>query len=237
MTVREVMVPRVDMVAIERSKSLRELLALFSQSQHSRIPVYEDRLDNVVGIVHAKDALHAIVSAEPCDQDATTVGSLMRDSSVLFVPVTKKLDDLLRELKREKRHMAVVVDEYGGTAGLVTMEDILEEIVGEIQDEYDQEEGTPFTWISGNEVEVEAGMSVTDVNELLGSDIPVEDGYETIAGFLYHRFSAIPEPGARTDYGRYTFVVQAVVAQRITKVLIEIREKPSQPEEEAAADE
>jgi len=233
-TVREVMVPRVDVVAIERTKSLGELLALFAETQHSRIPVYSERLDHIVGIVHAKDALRAIVSGEPYDVDASTADKFVRESSVLFVPMTKKLDDLLRELRREKKHMAIVVDEYGGTAGLITMEDILEEIVGEIQDEYDEEEELPYTWINECQVEVDASMDIADLNELLGGSLPDEEGYETLGGFLYHQFSAIPEPGAQTEYGPFTFIVKSVDAQRISKVLIVIRGEKGTPKAEAA---
>ena len=229
-TVREVMVPRVDVVAIERTKSLNELLKLFVETQHSRIPVYDERLDTIVGIVHAKDALRAIVSGAPLDRESTTAQALVRESSVLFVPVTKKLDDLLRELRWEKRHMAIVVDEYGGTVGLVTMEDILEEIVGEIQDEYDEEEETLYRWVSERQVEVDAGMNIADVNELLNSNLPDENGYDTLGGFLYHRFSAIPEPGAQTEHGPFKFVVKGVDNQRITKVLVEVKEEDGKAE-------
>jgi len=127
----------------------------------------------------------------------------------------------LRELRREKKHMAIAVDEYGGTAGIITMEDILEEIVGEIQDEYDVEEELPYRWINEQQVEVDASMDIADVNELIGSNLPEENGYDTLGGFLYHIFSAVPESGMETQYDRHRFVVRNVASQRIDKVLIE----------------
>ena len=233
-TVREVMVPRVDIVAVERSRPLAELLALFVETQHSRIPIYDQRIDHIVGIVHAKDVLQTLVTAADGDPGAIPIDRFVRESSLLFVPTNKKIDELLREFRREKKHMAVVVDEYGGTAGIVTMEDILEEIVGEIRDEYDVEEEVPYRWLDDRQVEVDAGMDIADVNELMGSDLPEENGYDTLAGFLYHQFAAIPAPGATTTYGRYRFVVRSVDAQRIDKVLIEIL--PSEDHGEKAAE-
>jgi putative hemolysin len=220
-TVKDVMVPRVDIVAIEHNRTVSELLALLSDTQHSRVPIYEDRVDNVVGIVHAKDVLQAVYADHEGELADVAVDRFSHEGAVLFVPTTKKIDELLRELRREKKHMAIAVDEYGGTAGIVTMEDILEEIVGEIQDEYDSEDETPYRWLNETSVEVDAAMDIADVNELIGSDLPEENGYDTLGGFLYQQFSAVPESGAVTRYGRFRLVVQNVDAQRIDKVLIE----------------
>lgn len=219
--VKEVMVPRVDIIAIERSRTLPELLELFAETQHSRIPIYEDRVDTIIGIVHAKDVLQAVYAGHDCKIDTLTVGDFAREASVYFVPMTKRINELLRELRREKKHMAVVVDEYGGTAGIITMEDILEEIVGEIQDEYDVEEELPYRWISERVIEIDASMDITDVNELIGSNLPEENGYETLGGFLYHLFSAVPESGMEARYDNFRFVVRNVSAQRIDKVRVE----------------
>ncbi len=219
--VREVMVPRVDMVAVDYTTTLKELVAIFGETRHSRIPVYADRVDNIIGIVHAKDALDTLVDGS-IDPASVTLDRIMRGkSALLFVPTTNKIDDLLRVLRYEKKHMAFAVDEYGGVAGLVTMEDILEEIVGEIQDEYDEEEEFPYTWVNDHQVVVDASMDIADVNELLDMDLPDENGYETLGGFLYHRFSAVPERGARTVFGEFELVVASVDAQRINKVMIE----------------
>ncbi len=220
-TVKEVMVPRVDIIAIERNRSIPELLELFAETQHSRIPIYEDRVDNIVGIVHAKDVLQMVYTDHSQNAGSLTVGDFAKESSVLFVPTTKRINELLRELRREKKHMAIAVDEYGGTAGIITMEDILEEIVGEIQDEYDIEEELPYRWINEQQIEVDASMDIADVNELIGSNLPEENGYDTLGGFLYHIFSAVPESGMETQYDRHRFVVRNVASQRIDKVLIE----------------
>ena len=220
--VREIMVPRVDMVAIDQERPISELVELFISAGHSRVPVYAGKVDNVVGIVYAKDALAALTGEGDCDQAGTAVREIMRgEASLLFVPTSNRIDDLLRVLRKEKKHMAIAVDEYGGVAGLVTMEDVLEEIVGEIQDEYDEEEELPYTWISEHQVVVDAGMDIADVNELLSLNLPDEEGYDTLGGFLYHRFSAIPEEGARTREGNHEFVVLSVDAQRINKVRVE----------------
>jgi CBS domain containing-hemolysin-like protein len=229
--VREVMVPRVDMVAIDRHQSLDDLLALVRTTQHSRIPVFDGKLDNIVGIVHAKDVLEAFGQAESGDRSGMTADTAMRESQVLFVPMTKKVDDLLREFRKAKKHMAIVVDEYGGTAGLVTMEDLLEEIVGEIQDEYDEEE-LPFRWLDAGILEVDATMNIADLNEILDADLPVEQGYETAAGFMYHQFGAVPSKGDETSYGRFHFQVEAVDAQRITKIRVH---RPDPEDEKAGA--
>ena len=220
-TVKEVMVPRVDIEAIERDSTVADLFALFAKTQHSRIPIYDGRLDNIIGIVHAKDALQLMLGDQAEDVGNRSVDIFAKESSLLFVPTSKKIDELLGELRRDKKHMAVAVDEYGGTAGVVTMEDILEEIVGEIQDEYDEEEETPFRWLDEHRLEIDASMDIADVNELVGGNLPDEDGYETLGGFLYHMFSAVPEPGAQTTHGRLRLVVRSVSMQRIDKVLVE----------------
>ncbi len=220
-TVKEVMVPRVDVVAIEHGRSVTELLSLFADTQHSRIPIYVDRMDNIIGIVHAKDVLRAAFAGADEDIRQQSVETFARESSLLFVPITKKIDELLRELRREKKHMAIVVDEYGGTAGIITMEDVLEEIVGEIQDEYDEEDELQYRWINEQMIEVEGGMDIADLNEVLGSNLPETNGYDTLGGFLFHQIGAVPEPGAEIRYGRYRMVVRNVTSQRIDTVLIE----------------
>ena len=220
--VREVMVPRVDMVTIEMQKPLSDLVDLFIDAGHSRIPVYQEKADNIIGIVYAKDALAVLSGATNADPTQTTAGEIMRgENSLLFVPTSNRIDDLLSMLRKEKKHMAIAVDEYGGVAGLVTMEDVLEEIVGEIQDEYDEEEELPYTWVNDHQIVVDAGMDIADVNELVSMNLPDEEAYETLGGFLYHQFSAVPEEGARTEHGDHEFIVVSVDAQRISKVMIE----------------
>jgi magnesium and cobalt exporter, CNNM family len=229
--VKEIMIPRVDVVAINRTKTMRELATVFAETRHSRIPVYEDRVDNIIGVIYVKDSLDLMVSQPGIDPDTATVETMMRDkSSLLFVPTTNKVDDLLREFRREKKHMAIAVDEYGGVAGLVTMENVLEEIVGDIQDEYDDEKEESWVWINDQQVLVDAGMDIADVNELLDANLPDEEGYETLGGFLYHQFSAVPQAGAVTMFDSIRMIVQKIDAQRITRVMIEMPEGFEKPD-------
>jgi CBS domain containing-hemolysin-like protein len=211
--VREIMVPRVNMVGIERTARWSEVVDRVSASEHARFPVYEETLDNVVGILYAKDLLPAIVSgAEPAEWT-----TLIRSAS--FIPATKRIDQQLRDFKNDRTHIAVVVDEYGGTAGIVTIEDILEEIVGEIRDEYDeeepsieQEEGTRF-WVSGT-------VTLADLSELLGEDFQRED-LTTVGGLMYDAFGRVPRPGESRIIGSFKVVVERVRRRRVERVFFE----------------
>jgi len=229
--VKEIMIPRVDVIAIDRTRTIRELAAVFTETRHSRIPVYEGRVDNIIGVIYVKDSLDLMVSQPGIDPETATIETMMRDkSSLLFIPTTNKVDDLLREFRREKKHMAIVVDEYGGVAGLVTLENVLEEIVGDIQDEYDDDEEESWVWINDQQVLVDAGMDIADVNELLDANLPDEEGYETLGGFLYRQFSAVPEAGAETTFDSIRMVVQSIDAQRITRVKIELPDGFTKPD-------
>lgn len=222
-TVREVMVPRIDMVCAERSASLDELLALVKEAGHSRIPIYEDKVDNIRGVLYVKDILRDLAAGRP-DWEWS---SALRPA--YFVPENKKIDRLLKEFKDERIHIAIVVDEYGGTAGLVTLEDLLEEIVGEIQDEYDSED-QPFEWTDDRTLLVDARIDIHDLSVLLGTDLP-EDGFETLGGFIHHRLGRIPERGETLGYEGLTMSVEETDAQRISKVRIVCplgRGKPSE---------
>ncbi len=189
--VREVMVPRTDMVFVERSKNLRQALSLALRSGFSRIPVVGENLDDVVGIAYLKDIVTR--SYEHREGESTeTVDSVMRPAT--FVPESKPIDELLREMQAMQTHVAIVIDEYGGTAGLVTIEDILEEIVGEIADEYDREQ-PPVEWLGADEARVTARLPVEELAELFDVSIQAED-VETVGGLLAQRLGRVPIPGA-----------------------------------------
>jgi CBS domain containing-hemolysin-like protein len=189
--VREVMVPRTDMVFVERGKSLRQGLSLALRSGFSRIPVIGENLDDVVGIAYLKDIMTRI-HEHPEGETAESVDSIMR--SATFAPESKPVDDLLREMQARHVHMAIVIDEYGGTAGLVTIEDILEEIVGEIADEYDRER-PPVEWLDEGSARVSARLSVEELEELFDVSIDAED-VETVGGLLAHRLGKVPIAGS-----------------------------------------
>lgn len=209
---KEVMVPRMDMVCVESDAPIKEVLNLVVREAHSRIPVYEETIDNIVGIVHARDLL-AYLAKGAMD---VPIRELVRPA--YYVPETKKVNELLRELQKKRQHMAVVVDEYGGTAGLITIEDLLEEIVGEIFDEYDLEE-TLIEHIDDRNIRVDARINLDEINEILGVNLPGYD-YETVGGFVYNLFGKIPAPGEKVVFEDLIFTVEEVQKRRISKILI-----------------
>ncbi|MCE5249253.1 hemolysin family protein [bacterium] len=216
-TVREVMVPRIDMVAAKKDISMDELIAIFEEEGHSRIPLYDGRVDNIVGVIYAKDLLTAIAKK---GKENCVVTEIMRNA--YFVPETKKISVLLKEFKIAKVHIAIVVDEYGGTAGIVAMEDLLEEIVGEINDEYDEEEQSAL-WLSEQTVLMDAGLDVDDVNEMINTSIPNED-FDTLGGFLYNQLGFIPQGGEIVEWENVTFTIREIHGNRISKVLVKLNE-------------
>src|SRR5215469_656222 len=189
--VREVMVPRTDMVFVERGKTLRQALSLGLRSGFSRIPVIGQNLDDIVGIAYLKDIVTR-VHEHPEGESVETVESIMRAAT--FAPDSKPVDDLLREMQARHVHMAIVIDEYGGTAGLVTIEDILEEIVGEIADEYDRER-PPVEWLDDGTARVSARLPVEELEELFDVGIEAED-VETVGGLLAHQLGKVPIAGS-----------------------------------------
>jgi CBS domain containing-hemolysin-like protein len=189
---REVMVPRTDIVWIERDKTARQAMSLAVRSGHSRIPVVGENVDDVLGVVYLKDLVQHSFTLRKKDPGAP-VAELMRPAE--FVPDAKRLDDLLREMQRGRNHMAVLVDEYGGVAGLVTIEDILEEIVGEIVDEYDTDERDPVEHLDDGSVRVSSRLSVEDLGELFGVELPAED-VESVGGLLGQALGRVPLPGS-----------------------------------------
>lgn len=213
--VREIMVPRVDISGVPRGATVAQAITAARETGHSRLPVYEDSLDRIVGVVYVKDLLRFVgrASAE------APIFAIMRQP--LFVPDSKGVADLLRDLQARRVHLALVVDEYGGTAGLVTIEDILEEIVGEIQDEYDAEPPLAQSLPDGAYL-VSARLSVADVVRLVGTTWPVEEEErEPIAGILYNRFGHIPEPGESIGVNGLRFTVETMDNQRIETVRVE----------------
>jgi CBS domain containing-hemolysin-like protein len=218
-TAREVMVPRIDMVTLSSEVTVTQAVDLALQGGFSRIPVYEDAVgvDEIIGILYTKDMLRQMREGH----DNYPIRNLLR--SAYFVPETKKLDDLLREIRQNRIHMAIIVDEYGSVAGLVTIEDLVEEIVGDIQDEYDHEE-ILFERVSENEYVINAKMSIYDFNELMDTKLADVD-YETVGGFVYSQLDKIPGVGDTISYEDMTFTVLATRGRRILKIRVERKQE------------
>jgi CBS domain containing-hemolysin-like protein len=235
--VREVMVPRTDMVWIESHKTLRQALALALRSGFSRIPVIGDNVDDVLGVLYLKDIIRRTTTDDPA-AGGMPVARAMREAG--YVPESKPVDDLLREMQAARTHIAIVVDEYGGTAGLVTIEDILEEIVGEITDEYDVGERPPVEHLDDGSVRVTARLPVEDLGELFGVEVPDSD-VETVGGLLAHALGRVPIPGAAAEVAGLRLVAEGTTGRRnhIDTLLIRrvaVDEGPQQQEERQPAD-
>lgn len=215
--VKEVMIPRMDMIAIDKKDEIDKVFQLILKEGVSRVPVYDKTIDNIVGVVYARDIL--IMSAKQ-KNGGKTIQALMKPAH--YVPETKRVIELLTELQKAKVHMAIVVDEYGGTAGLVTIEDLLEEIVGEIFDEYDAEE-ILIEKIDKDNYRVNAKTDLDEINERLKINLP-EAEYESIGGFVVNLFGKIPSPGEKIDHDSITFTVEKVVRRRLSKILITKKE-------------
>lgn len=222
---KEVMIPRTDMVALSAQATVNEAVKQAVDSGFSRLPVYEGDVDHVVGVVFAKDLL-AHLAAGKGDVAVTEV---QRDP--LFVPESNTLDDVLRELQEKRTHMALVVDEYGGTSGLVTMEDLLEEIVGEIFDEYDLRRES-VRILDEQTAVVDARVHVDDVNDKFGTEIPEDEVFETVAGFVFHNLGRIPKEGETFEAHGLKVTVEKAIARRILRVRI-VKIQPPQEDEDA----
>jgi putative hemolysin len=221
-SVKEIMVPRIDVVCTSLDTPLEKVKELINKHGHSRIPIYKDNIDNIIGTLHAKDLL--LIEREK----ELDLSKLVRKP--YFIPESKKIDELLKEMKKEKIHLAVVVDEYGGTSGLVTMEDILEEIVGEIQDEYDMEE-EKIKRLDEKNFRVSANISIEDLNAALDTDIP-EKEFETVGGYIYDLVGSVPREGEILESSGLQFTVEKVVGQRIKTVKVSRLKKPQDLKEE-----
>jgi CBS domain containing-hemolysin-like protein len=214
--VRKVMVPRIDVTCLEAGAPIRDGLDVILAEGHSRIPVYEETVDTIVGIVHAKDLLRPLVEG----RTELALRDLMRPP--FFVPEGKKVGELLREFKRSKNQLAIVVDEYGGTSGLVTVEDLLEEIVGDIQDEYDVEEPDVVV-IDAHTSVLDARLSLDDVNDRLDLELPTDE-YDTIGGFVFGILGRLPAQGDVVTWDGLEFGVEQADGHRIQKVRVTRRE-------------
>jgi putative hemolysin len=218
--VHEVMIPRIAIVSLASTATFEEAIDVVVEGGHSRIPVYSESIDEVIGILYAKDLLPFLKAS---DQARPNLRSLLR--TPVFVPESMSIDDLLHELQRRKVHIAIVLDEYGGTAGLVTIEDLLEEIVGEIQDEYDVEEPM-IVRLSDSEARVDGRAAVDDLADLFDTQLGLEDEdeYDTVGGLIYHRIGGVPAPGDQVEVDGLRLTVESTDGRRVGKVLV-VRER------------
>jgi CBS domain containing-hemolysin-like protein len=227
---REVMVPRTEIVWLERTKTVPQALALALRSGFSRIPVVGENIDDVVGVVYLKDLARRGQDAERAR--VTAVEEVMRPASL--VPESKPVDELLREMQARRTHIAIVIDEYGGTAGLITIEDILEEIVGEITDEYDVER-PPVERIDDDTARVTARLAVEDLEDLFGVELPERDDVETVGGLLADALGRVPIPGASVEAYGLELVAESAGGRRNRIDTVLVKRLPPEDETEAAA--
>ena len=213
--VREIMIPRVDINAIEDTATLKDLVKLIIDEGHSRIPVYSQTIDNIIGIVYVKDLMPFIIDRRM----KFNIKKLLHKP--YFVPETMTLDELLLQFQKQNLHLAIVVDEYGGVAGIVTMEDILEEIVGEIRDEFDEEEIPEIQTISQNCWEVDSRLSLSDFNNYANCSLPEEE-FDTIGGFVFNLFGKIPKKDEEIKYNSITFKIKEIKGTRIGRIIVTI---------------
>ncbi len=214
-TADEIMTPRTDIVAVEVNSDLHTVLETITSAGHTRVPLYEENIDTIVGLVYAKDLL-AEIGKNPED---FKLRDKMREA--YFVPETKPLRVLLHEFQNQKQHIAIVLDEYGGTAGIVTLEDILEELVGEIADEYDTGPAEPIRHIDQSTIDVDARTPIDDINDEFESDLPEDEDYDTIGGFVFSRLGYVPKAGESFDYDNLKFTIASAETRRIKRIRIE----------------
>ncbi len=210
---REVMVPRIDIQALEESTFIPEATETLLKTGYSRAPIFRENIDDVIGLIYVKDLLKAWSEGTY----ERPIGELKRQA--YFVPEAKKVDDLLDEMQASRFHLAIVVDEYGGTAGVVTIEDIVEEIVGEIRDEYDFAEEASYQQMEDGEYLFSGGIDLDDVNQITEADLPTDAG-ETLGGFIYSKLGRVPSPGDQLESGGLELTVEQVVRRRIRRVRV-----------------
>jgi CBS domain containing-hemolysin-like protein len=226
-TVDEIMVPRINIIAADIKSDLHSVIALIKEEGHSRIPVYKDTIDQITGILYARDILPWIAEHKAEEWD---LSSILRKCH--YVPMGKKVNDLMKEFKVKHLHLAVIVDEYGGTAGMVTMEDILEEIVGDIQDEYDEDE-MEIVKVDDNTYLVDPHVDLHDLSDELDINLAEEEAdYNTLSGLIYHEYGDVPTEGTQFDHSGLHITVLKMDNQRIEKVKIEVLQSSEKSEAE-----
>jgi CBS domain containing-hemolysin-like protein len=208
---REVMVPRIDITALDANLPMDQAVNMILESGFSRVPIYEETIDNILGVLYARDLLRVSQDGE----SERTLKEVARPA--YFVPESKKVIELLTEMQEQRVHMAVIVDEYGGVAGVVTMEDIVEEIVGEIHDEFDQSEELPYMKINEGEYVFQGRIDIDDFNEVMEVNLPNDDA-DSLGGFIYNRIGRVPSAGETINFDRLRLTVEQVIGRRIRKV-------------------
>ncbi len=209
--VREIMKPRVDMVAIESSSTIDDVMDLISIKQFSKIPVYKENIDKIVGIIYAKDLLPYLMGSRP------NISIVKLARAPFFVPETKEIDDLMEEFKNKKMNIAIAVDEWGGTSGLITLEDIVEEVLGEIQDPYDTDQSLIFKQKDGSMI-IDAKITIYDLEEEIEIEFPEEREYDTLGGFILQSVGNIPKVEEEINYNQYKIIVKSIDGNRIDKI-------------------
>ncbi|WP_041082396.1 hemolysin family protein [Thermotoga profunda] len=223
-TIKEIMTPRVDVVAVEENASLLELMEIVNREGYSRIPVYREDIDNIIGVCYAKDVVGYIQENGATNLGEKKVKEIMREP--IFVPETMRVSTLLKIFKEKKMHIAIVVDEFGGTAGIATLEDILEELIGEIMDEYDYDEISGIKKVNENSYLINAATPINDIERELSVHFE-ETEHETLAGYLLELFQRIPSVGEEIDVGQFHFRIVAATKNRIDRVLMMIKRSDS----------
>ena len=213
---RDIMIPRVDVFAVDSRTDLKPLVKILCKAGHSRVPIYEETIDNIIGILYVKDLLRLLMASQ---KKAFHLKKILHEP--YFVPETMTLDELLLEFKRRKLHIAVVVDEYGGISGIVTLEDILEEIVGEINDEFDSVEQPEIEKLGRNVYDVDPRMPISEFNEKLHLSIP-QEAFDTIGGYVFDLFGKIPDKGETIREGNLQFTIKDINGTVINRITVTI---------------
>jgi CBS domain containing-hemolysin-like protein len=211
---RDIMIPRVDIVAVEHDIELKPLVRIVCDAGHSRVPVFEDKIDNIIGMLYVKDLLKLLIDGT---KKKFTLRKILHEP--YFVPETMPLDELMLEFKARKLHIAVVVDEYGGVDGIITLEDILEEIVGDINDEFDSEELPEFEPLGKNLFDVDSRMTIEDFNQSMSTALPEEE-FDTIGGFVLDLFGKIPDKDETVKYQNLTFKIKDITGTIINRITV-----------------